>query len=122
MSDKKRLLYVQTSGVNTPERLYAPFVLASTAAASGLEATIFFLGMGITGVKAGEAEKIQLGAFPALKRMMDMAVEAGVRLLVCEASCQMLSMSSGDFVQEATIAGAATLNDLVLQADGTMWF
>ncbi len=54
--------------------------------------------------------------------MMDMAVQAGVKLLVCEASCQMLGVPSSDFIDEATVAGAATLNDLVLQADGTMWF
>lgn len=32
MADKKRILYVQTSGVDTPERLYSPFVLATVAA------------------------------------------------------------------------------------------
>ncbi|GAG80325.1 unnamed protein product, partial [marine sediment metagenome] len=30
---KKKLLYVQTSGVNTPQRLYSPFILAQTALA-----------------------------------------------------------------------------------------
>ena len=30
---KKQILYVQTSGVGTPKRLYAPFVLAMTAKA-----------------------------------------------------------------------------------------
>lgn len=29
----KKILYVQTSGVDTPERLYAPFILGATAAA-----------------------------------------------------------------------------------------
>mgnify|MGYP000618769232 CR=1 FL=1 len=29
----KKILYVQTSGTNTPERLYAPFILATTARA-----------------------------------------------------------------------------------------
>ena len=33
MSQKKKLLYVQTSGVDTPERTYAPFVLAACALA-----------------------------------------------------------------------------------------
>jgi hypothetical protein len=43
MSAKKKILYVQTSGVDTPERTYMPFVLAATAAAMGIEATIYFV-------------------------------------------------------------------------------
>ncbi len=38
-----KLLYVQTSGIDTPERLYAPFILAMTAKAMGDDATIYFV-------------------------------------------------------------------------------
>ncbi len=63
MSDKKKILYVQTSGVDTPERTYAPFIPATSAVAMGIDATIYFLIKGITIVKQGEAEKIRLGDF-----------------------------------------------------------
>lgn len=116
------ILYVQTSGIDTPERLYSPFVLAQTAKAMGLEAIIYFLGMGITVVKKGNAEKIRMGSFPSLSEVMEQAVKAGVKLMVCEQSCQLINLARGDFVPEAEIVGAATLNDLVLEADGTMWF
>ncbi len=53
---------------------------------------------------------------------MDQAAAAGVRFLVCEQSTQLLNMDRGDFINQAEIVGAATLNDLVLDADGTMWF
>ncbi len=116
------LLYVQTSGIDTPERLYSPFILAQTAKAMGIGATIYFLGMGITVVKKGNAEKIKIGQFPSLKEVMDQAVKAGVKLMVCEQSCQLISLGRGEFIPPAEIVGAATLNDLVLEADGTMWF
>lgn len=122
LSEKKKLLYVQTSGVDTPERLYSPFVLAQTAVAMNIDATIYFLGMGITVVKKGEAEKVQVGAFPKLRQIMDQAVKAGVKLMVCEQSTQLLNLKRVDFVEDAKIVGAATLNDLVLDADGVMWF
>jgi hypothetical protein len=52
MSEKKEnILYVQMSGTDTPERLYAPFILGSTAAAMGIDATIYFLIKGVTVVK-----------------------------------------------------------------------
>jgi predicted peroxiredoxin len=122
MSEKKRILYVQTSGVDTPERTYAPFVLATTAAMMNIDATIYFLIKGVTVVKKGEAEKIKLGSFPSLKEVMDQATKAGVKLLVCEQSTQLLGLSRGDFIPEAKVVGAATLNDLVLDADAILCF
>ncbi|TAK33442.1 MAG: sulfur reduction protein DsrE [Chloroflexota bacterium] len=122
MAEEKQILYVQTSGVDMPQRLYSPFVLAATARAMGVRAIIYFLGAGITVVKQGEAEKVQVGAFPSLRQVMDQAVSAGVELVVCEQSTQLMNMSRGDFIPEAKIVGAATLNDLALDADATMWF
>jgi predicted peroxiredoxin len=123
MSDrKKKILYVQTSGIDTPKRLYSPFVLGMTAEAMDIDATIYFLGLGITVVKKGEAETVKEGNFPTVKEIMDQATKAGVKLLVCEQSTQLLRLDRGDFIDEAKIVGAATLNDLVLDADATMWF
>ena len=122
MAKKKHILYVQTSGVDTPKRLYSPFVLGMTAKAMDIDATIYFLGLGVTVVKKGVAETIKEGNFPTVKEIMDQAIAAGVKLLVCEQSTQLLRMERGDFIPEAKIVGAATLNDLVLDADGTMWF
>lgn len=122
MSQKKSILYVQTSGVDTPERTYAPFVLATTAAMMNINTTIYFLIKGVTVVKKGEGEKIKLGSFPSLKEVMDQATKAGVKLLVCEQSTQLLGLSRGDFIPEAKVVGAATLNDLVLDADAILCF
>ncbi|MGQ9545573.1 MAG: DsrE family protein [Dehalococcoidia bacterium] len=122
MAKKKHILYVQTSGVVSPARLYSPFVLAMTAKAMDIDATIYFLGLGITVVKKGMAETVKEGNFPTLKEVMDQAIKAGVELLVCEQSTQLLGLGRGDFIPEAKVVGAATLNDLVLEADGAMWF
>ena len=113
---------MQTSGVDTPERSYAPFVLATTAAMMNIDATIYFLIKGVTIVKKGEAEKIKLGSFPSLKEVIDQAIRAGVKLLVCEQSTQLLGLSRGQFIPEAKVVGAATLNDLALEVDATLCF
>jgi len=120
--NKENILYVQMSGTDTPERLYAPFILGSTAAAMGIDTTIYFLIKGVTVVKEGEAEKIKLGSFPSLKEVMDQAVDAGVKLVVCEQSCMLLGLERGEFIPDADIVGAATLNDLLLKADAVLSF
>ncbi|TFF85171.1 MAG: sulfur reduction protein DsrE [Promethearchaeota archaeon] len=120
MKEKKQLLYVQTS--DSPTRQYSPLVLAQTAKAMNIDAKIYYLGMGLKILKPGEAEKIKLGDFPNVKQMIDKTLESGVEILVCEASKRMLGWESVDLIPGVKIVGAATLNDLVLDADGTMWF
>jgi predicted peroxiredoxin len=114
------ILFVQTSGTDTPERLYAPFLLASIARTMDAEASIFFMIKGITVMKKGEAEKIKIGQFPNLKDMLDKALADGVRFYVCEQSSQLLGIPRGDFIPEAKIAGAAALVDLMLEADSVL--
>ncbi len=122
MTERKKILYVQTSGVDAPERSYAPFILATTAAMMNTDATVYFVIKGVTLVKKGEAEKIKLGSFPSLREVMDQAIKAGVKLMVCEQSCGLLGIPRGDFVKDASIVGAATLNDLLLSSDAVISF
>lgn len=120
----KKILYVQTSGPDTPERLYAPFVLASTAKAMGIEATVYFLGKGITGIKKGEPAKIKMGSFPSLKEVIDQATKAGVEIMICAQSAQLWGTKAApeEFEQPSRVVGAATLNDLVLEYDAVLTF
>jgi hypothetical protein len=120
MAEKKKIVYLQTSGTDTPERLYAPFILATTAAAMGQEPIVYFFIKGVTAVKKGEAEKIRIGEFPRLSEVIDQAVGAGVKLMVCEQSCMLLGLDRGDFIEPAQVVGAATLNDIVLDADAVI--
>jgi predicted peroxiredoxin len=117
-----KVLFIQTSGLETPERLYAPFILGMTARAMDVEAEIFFMIKGVTVVKKGEAEKIKIGSFPGLKEVMDQAIAAGVKIYICEQSTQLLGIPRGEFIPEATIAGAATAIDLALDADSAITF
>lgn len=87
-----------------------------------IDATVYFVIKGVTLVKKGEAEKIKMGTFPSLKEVMDQAVKAGVKLVVCEQSCGLLGIPRGDFTKGAKIVGAATLNDLSLSADAVLCF
>jgi predicted peroxiredoxin len=114
------LLYVQTS--DQPERQYSPLVLAQTAKAMDLEPKIYYLGQGLRVLRPGEAEKIKLGDFPTLRETIDQCVQMGIEIYVCEASKRMLGWEKVDLIPGVKVVGAATLNDLVLEADATMWF
>ena len=87
-----------------------------------LKALIYYLGQGLRILKPGKAEEIKAGNFPTLREMFDKSLADGIEILVCEASKRMLGWESVDLIPGLKIVGAATLNDLVLDADATMWF
>jgi len=118
--NEKSILYVQTS--DEPERQYSPLVLAQTAKAMDIEAKVYYLGQGLRILLPGVAEKIKLGTFPSVKEMIDQTLQKGIEMLVCEASKQMLGWEKIDLIPGVKIVGAATLNDLALDATVTMWF
>jgi predicted peroxiredoxin len=120
MLEKKSILYVQTSDV--PERQYSPLVLAQTAKAMDVEAKVYYLGQGLRVLIPGMAEKIKLGTFRSVKEMIDRTLAMGIDIYVCEASKQMLGWEKVDLIPGVKIVGAATLNDLVLESNKTMWF
>ena len=120
MEGKSSILYIQTS--DAPERQYSPLVLAQTAKAMDIEAKLYYLGQGLRILLPGEAEKIKLGNFPSLMDVIKLTLEMGIEIYVCEASKQMLGWETVELIPGVKIVGAATLNDLVLEADATMWF
>jgi predicted peroxiredoxin len=120
MKDENFILYVQTS--NAPERQYSPLVLAQTAKAMDLKPKVYYLGMGLKVLLPGEADKMQLGSFPSVGDMIRKTLDMGIEILVCEASKQMLGWEKVDLIPGVKIVGAATLNDLALDAGAAMWF
>jgi len=118
--EEKHIIYVQTS--HDPEKQYSPLVLAQTAKAMDIKATVYYLGTALRILKLGEAEKIKLGDFPSIKEMIDKTLNMGIEILVCEASKRMLGWEKVELIPGVKIVGAATLNDLVLDADATQWF
>lgn len=124
MAEKKKILYVQTSGTNTPERLYSPLILAQTAKAMDIEATVYFLGLGLKNLVKSEAEKVKIGEFPTLLEVLQQTAAQGIKIMACQQSMQLFggAIKEEDLFEGAVIAGAATLNDLALEADAILSF
>jgi predicted peroxiredoxin len=120
VKDEKFILYVQTS--DSPERQYSPLVLAQTAKAMGLNPRVYFLGQSLRVLLPGMAEKIKLGSFPSVLEMIQKTLQMGIEIDVCEASKRMFGWESVELIPGLKIVGAATLNDLALSANATMWF
>ncbi|MHA1474207.1 MAG: DsrE family protein [Promethearchaeota archaeon] len=120
MKNENSILYIQTS--DDMERQYSPLVLAQSAKAMDIDAKVYYLGQGLRILKPEAAKNIQIGNFPSIAEMIQKTLDMGIEIYVCEASKQMLGWDKVTLVPGCKIVGAATLNDLVLDAGATMWF
>ncbi len=87
-----------------------------------LNPKVYYLGQALRILLPGAAEKIKLGTFPSVAEMLKKTLQMGIEIDVCEASKQMLGWEKVDLIPGVKIVGAATLNDLALDASATMWF
>jgi len=120
----KKILVIQTHGVETPRRTYSPLFYAMAAAAMEMDVTVWFTMDGTSQLRQGAAEKIQLDTTSdvTLKTMLEQTQEAEVRLSVCQQSLALFDMTLDDVIPGVEILGATSIIDLSLNADHVMYF
>ncbi|MBK6622599.1 MAG: DsrE family protein [Saprospirales bacterium] len=120
----KKILVIQTHGVDTPTRTYSPIYYAVAAAAMEMEVMIWFTMNGTNQLKKGEAEKVSLvpESGVTLRSMLDMALDNEVQLRVCQQSLTLWNMVPDDLIDGVQILGATSIIDLALSYDHVMYF
>lgn len=122
--DEKSILILQTSGLREPKRTYAPLYLATSAACMDIDVEIWFTMEGVTLLKAGAAERVELvpGSGITLRTWFDRARDAGVRFTVCAQALETEPYGIDDLVEGCELAGAASIVDRVFSVDRVMYF
>jgi len=120
----KRILVIQTHGVDTPKRTYSPLYYAVASAAMEIETTVWFTMNGTNQLRKGVAEMIKLepSSNVTLKSMLEMALDSEVRLAVCQQSLMLWNMTPDDLIDGVEILGATSIIDLALDYDHVMYF
>ncbi len=120
----KKILVIQTHGVDTPTRTYSPLYYAVAAAAMEMEVMVWFTMNGTNQLKKGEAEKVELvkDSGVTLKTMLEMAMDNEVELRVCQQSLTLWDMKPEDLIDGVGILGATSIIDLALDYDHVMYF
>ena len=120
----KKILVIQTHGVETPRRTYSPLFYAMAAAAMEMETMVWFTMAGTNQLKKGEAEKVKLDPTSdvTLKTMLEQAQDAEVKLRVCQQSLALWDMTLDDLIDGVEVLGATSIIDLALNADHVMYF
>ena len=102
------LVSLASSHDNT-DRATVAFVVASAAAASAQDTTIFLSADGAWLGKKGEADKIHEDGFAPLTDLMAGFVEAGGKIMVCSPCAKKRGITEADLVDGSVIAGGAAV-------------
>ncbi len=120
----KRILVIQTHGVETPRRTYSPLFYAMAAAAMEMDVMVWFTMDGTNQLRKGAAEKVQLDPTSdvTLKTMLEQTLVAEVKVRVCQQSLALFYMTTDDLIDDVEILGATSIIDLALEANHVMYF
>lgn len=123
---RRHILYVQTHGVDMPERSATPFYLAAAAAAMDVEVGIYFTMNGPTLLQRDVPERLVVpkkgGGGAPLRYFIDQALELGVRLYVCQPSLDLHGLKLEDLIEGVEMIGGAAFNAMALEADAVIAF
>jgi len=99
------------------KNVYPPFILGSSAAASGDEVILFFTPGGAPAMVKGTLEKLNEAskALPDLMELYKGLMGLGGRLLVCELAFDVHNFTAEDLIEGTEVVGATTF---VAEAQG----
>ncbi|MGH2831078.1 MAG: DsrE family protein [Actinomycetota bacterium] len=122
--DVRRILYVMTHGVESPERCATPFYLSAAAAAMENEVGIYFTMNGPTLLRKGVPEKMgpKGDRGQPLAYFIAQALDIGVNLYVCQSSLDLHDLTMDDVIEGVTMIGGAAFNNLAVEADAVVSF
>ena len=98
-----------------PRNLYPPFILGSSALASGDDVILFFTPGGAPALKKGFLEEIKAKGMPDMAELIEGLTALGGRLLLCELAFEAKDMKPEDLREEVEIVGATTF---IVEAQG----
>ena len=121
--DVKRILYVQTTGTEQPERSATVFFLAASGAAMDMEVGIFFTQLGPTLLQRGVPEtlRVRKGGV-TLGHFIEQARDIGVKFYVCQPSLELTELKMEDLIEGVEMIGGAAFNNMALEADQVIRF
>ena len=110
-------------GSDDPYKAFPPFMLGVGALATDMELTMFFTMTGLNIIRKGGAEKIVLpGAPKPLPDFLEVAIEAGVKLIACSAAFPIAGIEESDLVDGVECGGVATFVMAAEESDVVLTF
>ena len=105
-----------------PGNVFPPFILGSSAAASGDEVVIFFCPGGSPALVKGKMEEMEVDGLPDLVELYNGVRSLGGKIIVCELALGVKGFEPEDFRDGVQIEGATTFMNMIKDANITFSF
>ncbi|OLZ11944.1 DsrE family protein [Sulfobacillus thermosulfidooxidans] len=118
-----RFVYVQTRGIEAPERCFTVFFMAAVAKAMDDDAAIIFTQTGLSIFTQGFADHVLAldGSGKTLTDFIRNAKDQGVTFYGCRLSLPLVQIEPSSIVWPLTWIGAADFHSLLLEADRAVY-
>jgi len=93
---------------SAPTNVFPPFILGSSAIASGDDVIIFFCPGGAPAMVKGEIEKMEVKGLPNLLELYEGVRNLGGKIYVCELALDAKDLKKEEFREGVEIIGATT--------------
>jgi predicted peroxiredoxin len=117
-----KLVFILTHGEEDAEKATLPVVMAVTALASDIQATVVLQSSAVWLAKKGFARIIHENPFPPLVDLMGQFLDAGGRLLVCQPCLRKRNIEPGELIEGAVIVNAPTIIKEVAEATNVLTY
>lgn len=111
-----------TRGKENVERASLAFVIANIALASGQEVTVWLTIDGVRVATQGYTDGLQADGFPPLWELVSQFVKSNGRLWVCGICAKPRGIGKADLVVGASIVGAATVIEALVNGAHSLSF
>ena len=114
---EEKLVIVLSKGLNYPDIARTTLMVAALSANMGIKTTLFCFQDGVEiMVKGALDNEVEEPGVPTVRQRLKEAIDAGVEILVCSQTLVVRNIKEEDLIEEAKVAGAATLVYLALDA------
>jgi len=121
--EEKLFLVVLRSGLDQPGQVRAALMFATLAAAMDQEVVVYCVQNGADAMVKGAADQEQVKpGGPSIKQRLAEALEAGVRIEVCEQTAKVRNIRREDLIPGVRLVGGAKLIDYAITARGSLTF
>ena len=122
MFEQKKLVIVNSRGFDD-ERSSVAWSIANTAAASGMDVTVFLVAAGVDWVRKGATELARLNPLdPGVGEMIESYLGNDGRILVCPPCAKVRGYEEDSLIEGATIAGAPVMLEEIVNGAASLSF
>ena len=124
LTEKKRFLFVVTTGMNEPKKAFSPFYYASASAAMGYDTTIFLAAEGPSLLKKEVSENLRTNEDgEPLQKVIDLAMSNGVKFICCSTAAKVIwKMKDSDLPSGVEFGGAVTLIEMASDPEASVLY